>query len=142
MPRHQCYETFYGLNLRMFKISQTVCLWQTFPAYSNARKVGVYPIEAPPGLTHKHQTKLERFARDKHSSLLYTLINYWRKMFYNIGPWNRIHNTHYFLCNLCMGPKGQVIRFHYARKACKLNILQLIGSIRKLRKNWCCEYGP
>jgi hypothetical protein len=29
---------------------------------------------------------LERLARDKHSSLLQTLVNYVRKKFYNIGP--------------------------------------------------------
>ncbi len=33
---------------------------------------------------HKHQTRQERLARDKH--LLRTFINYWCKMFYNIGP--------------------------------------------------------
>ncbi len=31
-------------------------------------------------------TALEKFARDKHSSLLRKLINYGRKKFYNIGP--------------------------------------------------------
>jgi hypothetical protein len=31
---------------------------------------------------------MERPARDKHSSLLRTIVNYGRKKFYNIGPWN------------------------------------------------------
>ncbi len=30
-------------------------------------------------LTHKHTTRLERLARDKHSSLLQTLVIYGRK---------------------------------------------------------------
>ncbi len=33
------------------------------------------------GLTHKHQTRLERLARDKHSSLLRTFVNYSRKSY-------------------------------------------------------------
>jgi hypothetical protein len=39
-----------------------------------------------PAHTRKRYTRLERLARDKHSSLLRTLINYGRKKFYNIGP--------------------------------------------------------
>jgi len=35
---------------------------------------------------NKHWTKLERLARDKHSSLLRTFVNYDRKLFYNIEP--------------------------------------------------------
>jgi hypothetical protein len=30
----------------------------------------------PPGLTHTHLTRLEKVARDKHTSLLGTFINY------------------------------------------------------------------
>ncbi len=30
---------------------------------------------------------LEKLARDKHSSLLQTFVNYSRKLFYNIWPW-------------------------------------------------------
>ncbi len=37
-------------------------------------------------LTHKHQSRLERLARDKHSSLLRTFVNYGRKKFYNVDP--------------------------------------------------------
>jgi hypothetical protein len=36
------------------------------------------------GLIHKHQTRLECLAKDKHSSLLQTFINYRRKMTYNV----------------------------------------------------------
>ncbi len=38
------------------------------------------------GLTNKHQTRLERLARDKHSSLSRKFVNYGRKKFYRIGP--------------------------------------------------------
>ncbi len=39
-----------------------------------------------PGLIHKHYTRLERPARDKHSSLVQTFVNYGRKKFYKVGP--------------------------------------------------------
>ncbi len=34
---------------------------------------------------YKHQTRLERPVRDKHSWLLRTFVNYGRKKFYKIG---------------------------------------------------------
>jgi hypothetical protein len=58
-------------------------------------KAGTYPIEEPlrcstigqaPGLAHKQETRLERLAMDKHSSLRQKFVNYREKMFYNIGP--------------------------------------------------------
>jgi hypothetical protein len=58
-------------------------------------KTGAYPIEEPfrystrvkaPGLAHKQQTSLESLARDKHSSLLLTFINYGVKSFITLGP--------------------------------------------------------
>ncbi len=58
-------------------------------------KAGAYPSEAPfrfftlvwaPGLTNKYLTRLERFAKDKHSTLLRIFKNYDRKKFYNISP--------------------------------------------------------
>ncbi len=76
----QCYKTFYGRKLRLFIISQSVCHWQAFqPNLMFAVKAGAYLSKAPfrcstlgqdPGLTHKHQTRLERLASDKHSSLI------------------------------------------------------------------------
>ncbi len=36
--------------------------------------------------TNKHWTKLERLARDEHSSLLQTFLNYARKSFLTLGP--------------------------------------------------------
>ncbi len=37
--------------------------------------------------TNKHQTRPERLARDKHSSLLQKSVNYGRKKFYSTGHW-------------------------------------------------------
>ncbi len=45
------------------------------------------------GFTRKHKTRVEMFARDKHSSLWWTLVNYVCNEFYNIEPRDRIHNT-------------------------------------------------
>ncbi len=39
------------------------------------------------GLTHKHQTRLERLARDNHSKLIQKFVNYGHKKFYRIGSW-------------------------------------------------------
>jgi hypothetical protein len=41
-------------------------------------------------------------ARDKHSSLLQTFVNYRRKKFYNIGPWvNVIKLFTALITNVC-----------------------------------------
>ncbi len=79
-PRCQSYKTFYSRHLRIFKISQSVCSWQAFPARSNVvRKARSLPqsgstekclIRVSAGHPGKHKTWLERPARDKHSSLL------------------------------------------------------------------------
>jgi hypothetical protein len=37
-------------------------------------------------LTHKHQTRLEKLARDKHSSLLLKSVKYVCKKFYSTSP--------------------------------------------------------
>jgi hypothetical protein len=75
-----------------------------------ARKSGAYPSEAPfrswslgyaPGLPHKHKTRLERHARDKHSSLLRKSVNYGHEKFYSIGPrCRKVKNYFYFHPNL------------------------------------------
>ncbi len=63
------------------------------------KKVTAYMSEAPfrercstlgqaPSLTHKHQTRLERLARDKHSGLLRKSVNYGRNKFYDTGSWS------------------------------------------------------
>jgi hypothetical protein len=51
----------------------------------------VYDLKGAPlyvrllDLAHKHKTRLAKLARDKHSSLLRTFVNYGRKKFYEIG---------------------------------------------------------
>jgi hypothetical protein len=45
------------------------------------------------GLTHKHWTRLEKLARDKHSIILRKSINYGQKKFYNIGPRSQFFKT-------------------------------------------------
>ncbi len=56
--RGQCYKTFLVHNLQIFILSLSVC-----------------------------QTRFEKFARDKHSSLLQKSVNHDCKRFYNIEPW-------------------------------------------------------
>ncbi len=65
------------------------------PSLMFVGKSGAYPSEAPvgcstlvsaPDLTHKHQTWVEKLARDKHSSLLLVFVNYDRKKFLAPGP--------------------------------------------------------
>ncbi len=64
--RAQCYKTFYNCNLPMFVISQSVCPWQAFLAYSIVcGKVRSLPLGGTPArcfiqegssLTSNHQT--------------------------------------------------------------------------------------
>ncbi len=93
----QCYNTFSVCNLRIFMKSRCVCPWQTVPA--QARIVGEarslpqsgaterWFTWVGSGLTCNHYTRMDRLARDKHSSLLRKFVNYGQKKFYNIGPW-------------------------------------------------------
>ncbi len=88
-------KLFYGRNLQMF-VKKLECL--SLPILSSLMYVGKvrdYPNETPlvcstlgyfPELTLKHWTMPEGLARDTHSSLLQTSVNYVRKQFYNIGP--------------------------------------------------------
>jgi hypothetical protein len=43
-------------------------------------------VKSDPGLTHKHQTRLERLARDKRSRLLRKVVTYGRKSFVTLAP--------------------------------------------------------
>ncbi len=52
------------------------------------------------GLTHRHQTRLERLARNKHTSLLRKSVNYGRKKFYSTGPWRQSHKNIYVILTL------------------------------------------
>jgi len=47
-----------------------------------AGKAGAYPSEVP---------RLERLAKDKRSNLLWKVVTYGRKKFYNIGPRWQFH---------------------------------------------------
>ncbi len=94
--RGQCYQTFYGRNLRNFVISWNVCPGKPFqPSVMFVGKARAYPSDVTfscctlgwaPGITHKYQTRLERLTRDKCFSLLRKFVHYGRKKFYNIGP--------------------------------------------------------
>jgi hypothetical protein len=44
------------------------------------------PLRLSPCLTHKHESRLERPARDKHSSLLGTFVIYDHNKFHNTSP--------------------------------------------------------
>ena len=61
------------------------------PSLMNADKAKAYLSEAPfrcstPGLTCNHYTRLEKLARDKHSSLLQKSVIYRQKSFITLGP--------------------------------------------------------
>ncbi len=54
-------------------------------SYTRVEHLKVASIGWASGLTHKHKTRLERLARDKHSSSLCKSVNYGRKNFYSTG---------------------------------------------------------
>jgi hypothetical protein len=83
---------------RRCRPSRTPCrvFWRTlryshrfFPPDAALPKdaIQVLHSRAGSGLTCKHKTRLERLAKDKHSSLLRKYVNYGCKKFYNTGPW-------------------------------------------------------
>ncbi len=90
------YKTFYGCNLRIFVISQSVCPSHAFqPSQMFVGEARAYPSEAllrcstqgwAPCHAHKQQTRLERLFRSKHSSLFKKLVNYDCKKYYRICP--------------------------------------------------------
>ncbi len=66
----QYYKSYNGRNLRIFVISQIVCPWQAFPAWSNvcgqSAQSGAperYFTRVGPGLGRTHWTKLERLGQ-------------------------------------------------------------------------------
>ena len=67
--------------------SLAYCLWARPGAYPSASKRFVN--RAGSCFTNKHETKVERLVRDKHSSLLRTFVNYGHKKFYNFGSRRR-----------------------------------------------------
>ncbi len=98
-PWGQCYKTLHIRNLRFFVISQSACPWQDFLT-DQARSLTQSGTPercftwVGSSLTHKHQTMLEKLARDKHSSLLRKFVKLRTKNFYNIGPWCRFNVEH------------------------------------------------
>ncbi len=65
----QSYKTFFGRNQRIF----VKCQAKGPPQSGEPERCF---IRVSSGLTHKHQTRLERLAGDKHSSLLRKSVNY------------------------------------------------------------------
>ncbi len=81
--REQYYKTFYKRNLWMGQTSWSLCPWQAFPTWSSICRCS---MESTPngerqstrtdsGLPCKHWTRLERIAKNKHSSLLGPFVN-------------------------------------------------------------------
>jgi hypothetical protein len=70
----------------------------TGKAYPSVRHMKETSLGYAPGLTHKHKTRLERLARDKHTSFLHTVINYGRRKFYKIGLWSSLKKSQ--ICNV------------------------------------------
>jgi hypothetical protein len=71
-------------NSQMIVISLSVFPGKSFqPSLMFASNGRAYQSIPPPGLLRKHDTRLERPARDKHSSLLPTFVNCVCKKFYN-----------------------------------------------------------
>ncbi len=68
----QCYKTFCGRKLRLFILSQSDCPWQAFEAQSYVCWIcwSLFELSTfrcstlgqAPGLTHIHQTRLERWS--------------------------------------------------------------------------------
>ncbi len=99
-PWAQCYKTFYVRNLRMFVISQSACNQQAFPAQSIVCGQGQeLTLECSLSgaserffnrvgscITNKRQTRLEKLAREKHSSLLRKFETCGRKKFITLSP--------------------------------------------------------
>ncbi len=108
----QCNKKIYGRNLRVFAKSYSVCTWQAFRAQSNdcgqarvkhflltqsGARERFFALRQAPGLTHKHQARLQRFTTDKHSSLLRKFVNYVHKKFHNIIPWVQCYKSFLFV---------------------------------------------
>ncbi len=53
-------------------------------------------------MPHKYETRLERLARNKHTSLSRKIINYGRKNFCNIGLWLENYGPEIFIVRACV----------------------------------------
>jgi len=75
-------------------------------------------------LSYKHKARLERFARDKHSSLLRKLVNYGHKKFYNIWPRSTVESfSSKILC--CWNPSS--VASEWIRRI----------TAKSIRSEWC-----
>ncbi len=80
------------------------------------------------GLTCKHMTRLERPAKDKHSSLSQTLVNYGRKEFYNVDVRSRSRTMQ----SLTMSNKWVTLKKYHSSK-----MKNLFGRLDILFSVWC-----
>ncbi len=79
----------------------------------------------------KHYTRLERLARDKHSSLLRKSVNYCRNKFCDTGPWMRGYELagpgargHVCVC-VCVFVSKNFLRLKFMNVLNKLMCFQL-----------------
>ncbi len=111
--------------LNIFVISQRVCPWKAFsyPSLMFASKAKSLSLSGAPfrcftwvgsGLICKHQTRLERLARDKRSNLLRKFVTYGRKKFYNIDQ-KTLQPVH---LRVRLGKHFDRTRLRYTSKKC------------------------
>ncbi len=94
-PKVNPIKTFFSRNLRIFVVIFATGKPFQFSLMFMGKARGLPQGRVPErcftwvgsGLTRKFQTRLERLARDKNSSLLQKSVNYGCKKFYRIGPW-------------------------------------------------------
>ncbi len=65
-----------------------------------------------PGLASKHWTRLERLAKDKHSSVLRRSVNYGHNKFYSTGP--RLGSESGFFFHLFFITRANIIKLFMA----------------------------
>ncbi len=96
-PGPDVIELFYGRNLRIFVIRQSVCLCQAFPVQSDVCQQSqepTYELSARKVLhldrLWPYQQTLDQAGKEchnKHSCLFRESVNYGPKKFYKIGSW-------------------------------------------------------
>ncbi len=59
-------------------------------AYPSEESIKYFTLVYASDLMYKHSTGPEKPAKNKHSSLLQTFVNYKCKKFFNIGPKSRM----------------------------------------------------
>ncbi len=71
----------------MFVISLSVCPWQAFQPSKMFESKLAFEVLHSRVCSWPYSEAGKALAKDKHSSLLRTFVNYVHKKFYNIGPW-------------------------------------------------------